>query len=334
MMNIDRQFEELMARRILFIDPSLELQKASAEFENSPMGAPARFDSVTTPEAWAEFRSAALLFPTYIQEWNEKGAALAREIEIDGPDGTLTVRIVAPENGEVRGGLFHTHGGGWIANTPALFDYKHAQAAEMCGLIVACVDWRKAPEHPYPAQLDDMEAACLWFIDYLKNEYSQDKVFLRGESSGANTGAATMLRMKQKHNFVFEGAVLDIGCFDLSGSMPSHTGFDHRKQGVDSVTVDQMADLYLQGGENRRDPDISPVYGNLSDLCPALFTCGDLDALRDGAFLMHMRWLAAGNESYLVNFRGIGHLMALMDCPEVEMEALFATRFFNRLIEG
>ena len=49
---------------------------------------------------------------------------------------------------------------------------------------------------------------------------------------------------------------------------------------------------------------------------------------------MHMRWLAAGNESYLVDFRGIGHVMALMDCPEVEMEALFATRFLDRLIAG
>ena len=333
-MNIDRLFDRLLVERVLFIDPSPELMAASAALEQSPMGAAPRFDQLRTPEAWAEFRGAVMPFSPYIQEWNARGAALAREVEIDGPGGKLVVRIVAPQDGRVRGGLFHTLGGGWIANTPASFDYKHAQAAELCGLVVACVDWRKAPEHPYPAQLDDMEAACLWFIDFMREEYAQDRMFLRGESSGGNTGAATMLRMKRKHGFVFDGAVLDIGCFDLSGSLPSHRENDHRNQGMDSVSVDQLADLYLQGGEDRRDPDVSPMYGDLAGLCPALFTCGDLDVLRDGAFLMHMRWLAAGNESWLVDFRGIGHVMALMDCPEVEMEALFATRFLDRLIAG
>lgn len=333
-MNIDQHFEKLLNEGVLFIDPSPQLKAASEALEQSPMGVPARLDQVNTPEAWAEFRSIVLPCASYTQQWKDKGAALATEIEIDGPAGKLTVRVIAPENGEVRGGLFHTHGGAWVANVPAAFDYKHAQAAQMCGLLVACVDWRKAPEDPYPAALDDLEAGCLWFIDYMKQEYGGDRIFLRGESSGGNMGAATMLRMKQKHNFRFDGAVLDIGCFDLSGSLPSHKEYDHRNQSMDSVTADQLADLYLQGGEVRRDPDISPVYGDLSDLCPALFTCGDLDLLRDGAFLMHMRWLAAGNESYLVDFRGIGHCMALMDCPEMEMEAQFATRFFNRLIDA
>lgn len=333
-MNIDQCFQRLLDERVLFVDPSPELKAASAAFEQSPMGAAPRFDQLATPEAWAEFRSAAMPFCPFILEWNDRAAALAREVLIDGPAGRLTVRIVAPASGEVRGGLFHTHGGGWIANAPASFDYKHAQAAESCGLVVACVDWRKAPEHPYPAQLDDMEAACLWFVDYMERSHGQDRIFLRGESSGANTGAATVLRMKRKHGFVFDGAVFDIGCFDLSGSLPSHRENDHRNQGMDSVCADQLADLYLQRGEDRRDPDVSPMYGDLSGLCPALFTCGDLDVLRDGAFLMHMRWLAAGNESYLVDFRGIGHVMALMDCPEVEMEALFATRFLDWLIEA
>ena len=254
-------FEQLLAQRVLMINPSPQLLAASKELENSPLGKPGRFDHLASDDDWAEMRSGVWPMAPFNQAWADKGADRAEQLTFQGPEGSIDIRVIRP-SGEVRGALFHTHGGGWIANSPASFDYKHAQAAEWCGLVVGCVDWRKAPQHPYPAALDDLEAGAFWFSEYVKNEYGVDSLYLRGESSGGNTGAATMLRMKQKHGFNFSGAVLDIGCFDMTAALPSHTEYDDRKQAMDSVSVDQTFDLYLQAKENR-PPRLGAVYASI-----------------------------------------------------------------------
>ncbi|MDE0367812.1 MAG: hypothetical protein OXP09_19840, partial [Gammaproteobacteria bacterium] len=65
-----------------------------------------------------------------------------------------------------------------------------------------------------------------------------------------------------KHGFNFSGAVLDIGCFDMTAALPSHTEYDDRKQAMDSVSVDQTFDLYLQAKENR-PPRLGAVHASI-----------------------------------------------------------------------
>jgi hypothetical protein len=69
----------------------------------------------------------------------------------------------------------------------------------------------------------------------------------------------------------------------------------------------QFRAAFLPGEHNLRDPDISPLYGNLQNLCPALFTVGTRDALLDDSLFMHARWLAAGNTGLLDVYAGAPH---------------------------
>ena len=84
-------------------------------------------------------------------------------IEIDGPRGVVPLRIIAPE-GEPSGTFLHLHGGGWTLGESDGQDLRLQRLARETGLTVVSVDYRLAPENPYPAGPDDCEAAALWLI--------------------------------------------------------------------------------------------------------------------------------------------------------------------------
>ena len=99
---------------------------------------------------------------------------------------------------------------------------------------------------------------------------------------------------------MFAAANLVFGAFDLTGT-PSRRLWGGRDLVLSGPLMDWFADCFLPGltDSDRRDPDISPLYADLRDLPPALFSCGTLDPLLDDSLFMEARWRAAGNESRL-----------------------------------
>lgn len=229
---------------------------------------------------------------------------MAEERVITGPHGPITLRTFVPES--PSGVYLHIHGGGWVLGRAHLQDPRNEEIAQTCSAAVISVDYRLAPEHPYPAPLDDCEAAAEWVVENSKSEFGVDNIVIGGESAGGHLSATTILRMRDRHGYTgFSAANLVYGVYDLAMT-PSQ-----RSWGGDPLVLSTpiMAWFYdhFVPSEKRRDPDVSPLYAELHDLPPALFTVGTLDPLLDDTLFMHQRWMAAGNKSELRVYPGGPH---------------------------
>ncbi len=132
-------------------------------------------------------------------------------------------------------------------------------------------------------------------------------VSVAGHSAGGHLAGATVLRMRDRYGYTgFRGANLVYGAFDMSMT-PSQRQFGDRRLVLRTIDMQQFYNAFLPTGQDRRDPDISPLYANLKGLCPALFSVGTADALLDDTLFMHARWIAAGNEAELAIYPGGAH---------------------------
>ncbi len=230
-------------------------------------------------------------------------AATARTVRIPGPGGEIALRVIAPD--EVRGVYLHIHGGGWMLGTNDMQDALLESIGRGAGLAAVSIDYRLAPEHPFPAAVDDCVAAALWLIEHAETEFGTPWLAIGGESAGAHLAAATLLRLRDLgHYAAFRAANLTFGCYDLS-----LTPSVRRAQGtpfVDQDVLEQMVAGYAGSGD-LRDAAISPLYADLSTLPPALFTVGTIDPLLDDSLFMHARWQAAGNRAELAVYPGGVH---------------------------
>jgi acetyl esterase len=225
----------------------------------------------------------------------------ARTLEIDGPGGKLPLRIIAPDR-EAAGAFLHIHGGGWTLGAFDMQDPRLKRLANDTGLTVVSVDYRLAPEHPYPAASDDCEAAALWLLEHVEQIGAPGPRAIGGDSAGGHLAATTLLRLRDRHGRTdaFAAAVLQYGAFDISMT-PSQRRWGERNLVLSTPIISWFGDQFLPGRdrEARRDPDISPLYADLRELPPAIFTVGTQDALLDDSLFMEARWRAAGNASEL-----------------------------------
>jgi acetyl esterase len=245
------------------------------------------------PEATRrERREGGGVFPAPVFE------PLARWEHIPGRGGDIPLRIIEPQ-GEPQGVYLHFHGGGWVFGAADLQDPGLKAASDATGFTMVSVDYRLAPEHPYPAGPDDCEDAALWLLERFPG-----RRVIGGESSGAHLAAVTLLRLRDRHGVdvrdAFAGANLVFGPFDLTGTPSRHLWGD-RELILSSPEMDWFADSYVPGmpDHERRTPDVSPLFADLTGLPPALFTCGTLDPLLDDTLFMEARWRTAGNETKL-----------------------------------
>jgi acetyl esterase/lipase len=229
-------------------------------------------------------------------------AALAA-LEQHSPDGRdetidgVTCRVFGADGSS--GTYLHFHGGAMIMGSPRMNDTDNATIAEQLGVRVVSVDYRLAPEHPFPAGSDD----CLT-VARAELARSDGPLVLGGESAGAYYAALTTLRIRDELGLVDRvvGANLVFGVYDLSGT-PSNIA-DRPSDVPDILDGSGMAGLveaYLPGRTalDARDAAYSPLYADLSRMPPALFTVGHADHLLDDSLFMAARWQAYGNRAEL-----------------------------------
>jgi acetyl esterase/lipase len=227
---------------------------------------------------------------------------------IGGPTGSLRLREFLPAQGQARGVYLHMHGGGWVIGGADMQDTMLLALADHAQVAVVSVHYRLAPEHPYPAAPDDCEAAALWLLAHCSEIYGTDQLLIGGESAGAHLSAVTLLRLRERLGYCpFAGANFNFGLFDMAFT-PSARAFGDERLFLRTIDMIQFRKAFLPGEQNLRDPDISPLYGDLQNLCPALFTIGTRDALLDDSLFMHARWLAAGNAGQLDVYPGAPHV--------------------------
>jgi acetyl esterase/lipase len=248
--------------------------------------------------------------PELIRKAREEGKSIwgpirrldeAQNRVVPGPAGDVPIRVIIPDR--VNGVYLHIHGGGFMLGRADQFDERIAEVAHGCDVAVVSVDYRLAPEDPYPAGPDDCEAAALWLAKNSKSEFGSNRLVIGGESAGANLSAVTLLRMRDRHSFTgFAGANLIYGAYDLTMT-PSVRRWGEKNLILTTKLIEWFHNNYVPEGK-LADPDVSPLYAVLSDMPPALFTIGTLDPLLDDSLFMHARWLAAGSRAELAIYPG------------------------------
>lgn len=232
-------------------------------------------------------------------------------IEIDGPAGAIPLRIIAPA--QPKGVYFHIHGGGWTWGTADEQDPWLDRLAERCGLAVVSVEYRLAPENPFPAGPDDCEAAALWVVREAQSRFGTERLFIGGESAGAHLASLTLLRLRDRHGLApFRGANLFAGCYDLSLT-PSVANWGSDRLILNTSDVRMFTDYFCGPDRDRRDPRISPLYADLKGLPPALFSVGTRDLLLDDTLFMAARWASSGNRHDLAIWPGGCHVFIRFD---------------------
>ncbi len=225
---------------------------------------------------------------------------------IPGKGGDIDLRIIAPEN--PRGVYLHLHGGGWVFGSADGQDPMLERIADRTGLAAVSVEYRLAPEHPFPAAPDDCETAALSLAENAKATFGSDLLTIGGESAGAHLSAVTLLRMRDRHGFTgFSGANLVFGAYDLRWTPSARAYGNERNLILRTRDLENFEKCFLPEGTDASDPDISPLFADLSGMPPALFCVGTDDALLDDSLFMHAKWIAAGNEAELGVYPGGAH---------------------------
>ena len=201
--------------------------------------------------------------------------------------GQVPVSVTSPSSGRSRATYLDIHGGGFYMDSATRSDARNARLADALGVTVVSVEYRLAPEHPWPAAPDDCETAARWLVEEGRKVFGTERMLIGGASAGATLATTTLLRLRDRdlvHPIV--GAVLQFGAYDLSGQSP----------GGRLYADEWFIQAYAGNVPDRTHPDVSPLYGDLRGLPPTLLLVGTLDVLLEDNLAMAARLSAAGNE--------------------------------------
>lgn len=228
---------------------------------------------------------------------------------IEGAAGRAArVRISRPR-GQPRGSYLHVHGGGWTLGAPDQFDLYNQRIAARTGLEVVSVEYRLAPEAPWPAAAEDCLAAALWLL-----ADRDGPVAVGGESAGAHLAAVTALRLRQRGLAGrVRALVLNYGMFDLRLT-PSARRWGERVLILSTPIITWFRDNLIRGADPA-DPALSPLLADLGGLPPALLQVGTEDPLLDDTLFMAARWQAAGNRAETAIWPGGIHAFDCFELP-------------------
>ena len=258
---------------------------------------------------------------------NPLGWLRTRGVRIEG----VTNGIVSGEwlsiAGPQRGTILYLHGGGYVAGSPATHRPITAALARLAARRVFALDYRLAPEHRFPAALDDAVAAYRWLLD---QGVTPASLALAGDSAGGGLVIATLVKARDLGWPLPSSAVCFSPWTDLAATGESLLTNNGRCVMFRPENMREFAHVYL-GPASPRDPHASPLYAGLAALPPLLLQVSANEILLDDSRRLHARALAAGTPSTLQIFDGLFHVWHLLDglVPESRTALHQAADFIN-----
>ncbi len=232
-----------------------------------------------------------------------------RNLTIPGPTRAIPARLYTPPGAGPFPILVNFHGGGWVMGTLDLDEAKNLRMAEQAGCVILSVDYCLAPEHPFPAPLEECYAATLWAAEHAA-EIGGDpgRVGVTGGSAGGNLAAAVALLARER------GAPrLGFQLLAYPVCSPDLTTPSYRDNGEGfGLTLAAMRWFWTQycpaGEAQMRDPLAAPLLAkDLSGLPPAVVIVAGYDPLRDEGVAYAERLEAAGVQTELIRAEGLLH---------------------------
>jgi epsilon-lactone hydrolase len=186
--------------------------------------------------------------------------------------------------------IYYLHGGGYVIGSVRTHRVLGYDLSKASGARVLSMDYRLAPEHPFPAGLEDAVTGYRWL---LARGVKPEHVVIAGDSAGGGLAVATLLALRDRGLPMPAAAVCFSPWVDLLGegeSMRTRADVDPM---VQKEALLWYTDLYMDGGDPR-DPLASPLYADLSGLPPVLIQVGDAETLLDDSIRLADRLKAAG----------------------------------------
>jgi len=223
--------------------------------------------------------------------------------------------------------LLYLHGGGYVARFPNLHARYAARVARALGIRALMVDYRLAPEHPYPAAIDDCLEAYRWL---LAQGVAARDVVIAGDSAGGNATLVTLLRVKGAGEPLPACAVALSPVVDCTFSSPSLVENERSEAIFRLATLLLLRTSYV-APERMLDPWVSPLFGDLAGLPPLLLQAGGSEMLRDESVRFAQRARAAGVDVELEIWNRMQHCFQLLQfLPESGRAIETLARFVRR----
>jgi acetyl esterase len=207
----------------------------------------------------------------------------ARDLSMSGPAGTLPMRLYVPRGTTGPSPLlFFIHGGGWVYGDLESHDGICRYLTEQAGVRVLAVDYRRAPEHRFPAAVDDCSAAYSWLLEHAE-ELGADpaRIAIGGDSAGGNLAIGVCLRARDEGRPQPAAQILVYPATDFSQRLPSRGMFGEGFY-LSREFMDRCEAAYVAAGTDTSDPLLSPLQAkDLSGLAPAYVVTAGFDPLRD-----------------------------------------------------
>jgi acetyl esterase len=234
---------------------------------------------------------------------------------IDGPHGDIELRVYAPQGdaGGARGGVLFVHGGGWTIGSAAAYDPIAKILAAGADAVVVSVDYRLAPEHPFPVPLDECAAALDWIVAHAAElGIDPTRIAVAGDSAGGNLSAVLAQQVRDVGGPALAAQILIYPVTDHDFDRPSY-----RDNGagyfLDRSMMEYFWSSYTRGGADPTDPRLSPLRApSLEGLPPALVITAEFDPLRDEGEAYAAALEAAGVAVEQTRYDGMIHGFAMM----------------------
>ncbi|MBX9628223.1 MAG: alpha/beta hydrolase [Gemmataceae bacterium] len=231
-----------------------------------------------------------------------------KDITWPGPGGNLPARVYTPKGDGPFPVLVYFHGGGWVIADIDAYDASCRALCNAAGCVVVSAEYRRAPEHPFPAAADDALAAYEYVLGHAKNlNGDPKKVAVGGESAGGNLAAVTCLRARDKGVVAPVHQLLVYPVTDTNFDTPSYTTYADAKP-LNRAMMKWFFAHYVGNRLSGPHPYAVPLNApDLRRLPPATVITAEIDPLRDDGKRYADKLKAAGVEVDYTNYDGVTH---------------------------
>jgi monoterpene epsilon-lactone hydrolase len=237
---------------------------------------------------------------------------------------------ILPVNTPLDKAILYFHGGGFRLGSVSSHRDLIAQIAFASGCRVLAINYRLAPEHRFPAALDDALAAYRWMLDRgLKSE----NVAFAGDSAGGNLVLAAMLALRERGLPLPIAAVLMSPWTDLAATGASYVSRAEADPIHQRPMILALAKNYLGGQGDPRDPLVSPLYADLAGLPPLLIQVGDREIVLDDSVMFADLARAAGVDVTLEVWDDMIHVFQMFELPQARQAIASSAGFLNRHLQ-
>lgn len=240
--------------------------------------------------------------------------AKIEDMTISGPAGSLTVRLYYPGQEETLPVFIYYHGGGWVMGNVETHDTICREYANKAGVIVVAVDYRLAPENPYPNAFDDSYAVLEWVYGNIKS-YRGDpsRIAVGGDSAGGNLAAAVAIKARDVSGPKIRYQVLLYPVTNPARMETESYLLFANGYGLTKAHMVFFQESYLPKKSDRLTPYASPLLTkNLMNLPPAIIITAGFDVLKDEGMAYAKRLSHSGNQVETIHYPSMIHGFATM----------------------